>query len=65
MKNVFSGYGGKRKRHRVRSAYKSLAILLHNMLAKSIIYLVQKNGNVLLNGFWDIAQNNFGDLDHL
>ena len=54
-----------RKTYRVRSAYRPLAILLHNIMAKSIIYHVYKFGDVLPSGFWDIAQNSFGDLDPL
>ena len=65
MTNVFSGNGGNRKRHRVRSAYKPLKILLQNIVAKGKIYLVSKYGDVLHSGFWDIAQNSFVDLDHL
>ena len=62
---MYSGDGGKRKRHRVRSAYKLLAILLQNVVAKGNIYLVWKDSDILASCLWDIGQTSFGDLEAL
>ena len=62
---MYLGDGGKRKRHRLRSAYRWRANWLQNIVAKGNIYRVWKYGDILASCFWDMAQNSFGDPEAL